>query len=158
MEKRIRLDFEIPLTKDLVALAPLSVQSAAVAIGNLEGGLTEGIISSEFDQTIEIYPTPDHTAPLLTLSNVKVTNVTVFRPTPKDGPSGDLFMTFSVNVKAETPFGGILATWALENLRGTIFFRGFDVQGSLALEQPDEKPHRTRKGKEAAAGEAEETE
>lgn len=156
MEKRVRLDIEIPLTPELIALAPVSIQSAATAIGNLEGGMTQGQISSEYDQTIELYATPDHTTPLLTLSNVKVSNICVFRPTPKEGPSSDLFLTFSVNVKAETPFGGHLVTWALENLRATIFLRGFDVQGSLALTdaEPAPKPARAGKskgGKDAAA-------
>lgn len=152
-EKRVRLDFEVPLSTDLIALAPLSVQSAAAAIGQQAAGLTQATISSEYDQTIELYETPDHTTPTITLSNVHLTGLDVFRPTPKDGPSSDLFLTFSANVKAEAPFGGQLVAWALEHLHGTVFFRGFDVQGSLALDEAPPTPKRGR-GKAQAAGES----
>jgi hypothetical protein len=147
LETRVRLDFEIPLSDALIAMAPHTIQNAAVIIGNLENAIPSSPISTEFDQTIEIYATPDHTTPLMTLANVKLVNMYIFRPTPKDGPSDATFLTFSTTVKAEMPFGGQLVTWALENIRRTVFFRSFDVQGSLALtDAPDaDQPEPTEK-------------
>jgi hypothetical protein len=156
MEKRIRLDFEVPLTEEMIENAAPTIRHAARAVGNPEGGMPDGKISTELDQTIELYSTPDHTTPIITLSNVKLVSLACFRPMPKDGPSSGVFLTFSATAKAEAPFGGQLATWALENLRSTIFFRGFDVQGTLPLvDSPEPAPKKTRvarSGKDAAAG------
>lgn len=155
LETRVRLDFEVPLSAELIELAPASIRNAALAIGNLEGGLTQGVISSEYDQTIEVYPTPDHKTPFITFPNVKLIGVEVFRPTPKEGPSKDLFLTFNCTVKAEGPFGDLLVCWALKHNRRTVFFRAFDVQASLPLSDATaEKPAgKRRSGKDAAANE-----
>lgn len=151
METRVRLDFEIPLSDELIALAAPTLQNAALTVGKLDNAIPTAPITTEFDQTIELYATPDHTTPLLTLSNVHLVNLEIFRPTPKEGPSTDLFLTFSITVKAEMPFGGQLVVWALENNHRTVFFRAFDVQGSLALtdatdaDQPEPTEKKSRK-------------
>lgn len=149
LETRIRLDFEILLSKDLIALAPPTIQNAALTIGKLDNAMPSAPISTEFDQFLEVFATPDHTTPMFTIPYAKLVNLSIFRPTPKEGPSNDLFLTFSTTVDAEGPFGTQLVTWALPNLRRTIFFRSHDLQGSLPLTEaaPEEKAPAKSKGK-----------
>ena len=133
LERRLRLDFEIPLSDELIGELPEALRKTAMAVGNLEDGLTEGTISTSYTQTLEIYALPDDDAPLLSIPNALLVGMHIFRPTPKEGPSSDLFLTFKTTVRAENGFGDELVTWALRNLRCTIFFRAFQAQGELNL-------------------------
>lgn len=135
-EKRLRLDFEVPLSEELIDALPEPLQRLAHAVGNLEDGLTDGKLSTAYSQTLEIYELPDAAKPTVTLTNALLYKLHIYRPTPKDGPTDDLFLTFSTTVRAENGFGDELVTWALRNLRGTIFFKSIEVQGELPLEHP----------------------
>lgn len=134
MERRVRLDFEIPLTTDLIDALPDALRKTANAIGNLEDGLTEGTISTAYSQTLEIYDLPEQRSPRISIPNALLVGMHIFRPTPKEGPSDDLFLVFRTTVRAEGEFGDDLVVWALRNLRGTVFFKAFEAQGELALE------------------------
>jgi hypothetical protein len=134
MERRVRLDFEIPLTAELIDTLPEALRKTANAIGNLEDGLTEGTISTNYSQTLEIYDLPDQRSPRISIPSALLVGMHIFRPTPKDGPSSDLFLVFSTTVRAENEFGDELVTWAMRNLRGTIFFKAFEAQRELPLE------------------------
>jgi hypothetical protein len=134
MERRVRLDFEIPLTEELIDALPDALRKTANAIGNLEDGLTEGTISTSYSQTLEIYDLPEQNNPRISIPNALLVGMHIFRPTPKDGPSDDLFLVFRTTVRAEGNFGDDLVTWALRNLRGTIFFKAFESQRELPLE------------------------
>jgi hypothetical protein len=137
MEKRLRLDFEIPLSDELIEQLPTALKKTANAIGNLEDGLTEGTISTSYDQTLDIYEYPGAPGPLITIPNALLASMHIFRPTPKEGPSSDLFLTFSTTVRAEGEFGDKLVTWALRNLRGSIFLRALEAQGELDLQEAE---------------------
>jgi hypothetical protein len=134
MERRVRLDFEIPLSDDLIDALPDALRKTAQAIGNLEDGLTEGTISTAYSQTLEIYDLPENRNPRISIPSALLVGMHIFRPTPKDGPSSDLFLVFSTTVRAEGDFGDQLVTWAMRNLRGTIFFKAFESQRELPLE------------------------
>jgi hypothetical protein len=134
MERRMRLDFEIPLTTELIDALPDALRKTANAIGNLEDGLTEGTISTAYSQTLELYDLPESRKPRITIPSALLVGMHIFRPTPKDGPSDDLFLVFRTTVRAEGTFGDDLVTWALRNLRGTIFFKAYEAQRELPLE------------------------
>jgi hypothetical protein len=134
MERRVRLDFEIPLTEDLIDALPDALRKTATAISNLEDGLTEGTISTAYSQTLEIYNLPEDRGPCVSIPNALLVGMHIFRPTPKSGPSDDLFLVFRTTVRAEGEFGDQLVTWALRNLRGTIFLKAFEAQAELAFE------------------------
>jgi hypothetical protein len=89
---------------------------------------------TSYDQTLEIYSLPEAPGPELSLPNVLLVGMHIFRPTPKEGPSSDLFLTFSTTVRAEGEFGDKLVVWAMRNLRGTVFFRAIEVQQKLDFE------------------------
>ena len=132
-ERRLRLDFEVPLSEELIDALPEPLKRTAIAVANLEDGLTEASHSTTYTQGIEIYALPDAPRPALTLGSALLYALHIYRPTPKDGPSDDLFLTFSTTVRSEGAFGDELVTWALRNLRATIFFKSLEVQRELPL-------------------------
>ena len=136
MERRVRLDFEVPLNDEIIADLPEALQKLAIAIGKLDDGLTEGTFSTEFQQALDIFGLPDDPEPAFSLPNVQLINMQIFRVLPKDGPS-DLFLAFSTTVRAENEFGDELVAWGLRNLHGTVFLRAYEVQGRLALEEAE---------------------
>jgi hypothetical protein len=134
METRLRLNFEIPLDETIIADLPESLQRLAAAVGKLEDGLTEGTVSTEYEQSLEFYEAPGTDA-VMRLDNAQLQGLHIFRPTPKEGPVDDLFLVFSTTVRAEGPFGDQLVIWALRHTRRTVFMRGYEKQATLPLEQ-----------------------
>jgi len=154
-ETRLRLDFEVPLTPETLELCPKCVKSAAKVIGDHNNGITQAKVSSEFFATLEAYMTPGHTVPDQTFPSCGLTGLQVFRPTEQEGSVKELYLTFSTTVRAEGPVGQAIVGWALQNLKGSIFLRAHEVQGTLDLQDaPAEKTAKAAKksGKEAAAG------
>ena len=132
-ERRLRLDFEVPLSEELIDALPEPLKRTAIAVSNLEDGLTEASHSTTYTQAIELYALPDAPRPSITLGSAQLYGLHIYRPTPKEGPSNDLFLTFSTTVRSEGAFGDELVTWALRNLRATIFFKALEIQQELPL-------------------------
>lgn len=153
-EVRISVDLETPLTPEVLEHAPDVVQRAAKVVQNLDNACDNLPVSKEFLTTIELYTTPDHTTPIHTLPTVEASNLVVWRPTLKEGPSKDLFLSFNVNVGAGGPEGGALAAWLLGMQRKVAFINAHQVQGTLPGMPVDAKPRAVKKvtGKDAAAG------
>jgi hypothetical protein len=133
METRLRLNFEIPLDEEIIAGLPDPLKRLAAAVGKLDDGLTEGTLSTEYEQSLEFYEAPG-TDVVMRLEDAQLQGLHIFRPTPKEGPVNDLFLVFSTTVRAEGGFGDQLATWALRHIRRTVFMRGYVAQGRLPLE------------------------
>jgi hypothetical protein len=130
-EKRIKLDFEMPLTDDNAALAPEQVVAALDAVSQLPHGIIESAICTEFEgQTIEFYPHPDHHAPQITIQNATVRKLLVYRPTPEEGATNAVYLQFTMTVKSDIE----LLTWAYKNLKATTFAQFHQTQPELALE------------------------
>lgn len=134
MERRLRLVFEVPLSAEVIDTLPEPLQKLAGAVRKLDDGLTEGTLSTEYQQSLELYEVSDNPEPLMRIENVQLIGMHIFRPTPKEGPADDLFLSFSTTVRAEGPFGDQLVTWALRHLRCTVYIKGYELQGRLALE------------------------
>jgi hypothetical protein len=157
-ETRVRVDFELPLTDEVLEYCHKSIKAVAQSISVFENGLTEGKINLEFLLTIELFTTPGHTVPAQTLSAVPVNSLFVFRPIEKEGSRKELYLQFSTTVRAEGPFGQALVAWLLPALKSTVFIRMHEVQGTLpgmgeeaAADDKERKPAR-KSGKDAAAG------
>jgi hypothetical protein len=133
METRLRLVFEVPLNESVLETLPEPLQRLAAAVGKLEDGITEGTLSTEYQQSLEMFESPG-TDSILSLENVQMMGMQIFRPTPKEGPEDQLFLTFSTTVRAEGEFGDRLVTWALRHLRRTVFVKAYALQGRLPLE------------------------
>jgi hypothetical protein len=135
LERRLRLQFEVPLTEDLIAALSDNLRRAAEGLANIPDGVTETTISTTFAQTLEFYPLPEAKGPEMVLGNVLLVGLHLYRPEPEEGPSGTVFLKFSTTVRAEESFGDRLVCWALRNLHGEVFLKCFDVQGELPLEK-----------------------
>lgn len=154
-EIRIGIDFEMPLTDDVIQHTPHLVQKAAKTVKNQDNGCSEYPLDNEFLCTVEMYDTPDHNTPAHTLSSVMASRLIVWRPTPKDGTSNELFLSFHVDARAMGPEGGALATWLLPMQRKTAFILAMQVQGTLpgmGESKESTKPRGRKAGKDAAAG------
>jgi len=156
-ETRVRIDFELPLTDEVLEFCHKSIQAVAKSISVFENGLTEGKINLEFLLTLELYTTPGHTVPAQTLAAVPVSSLFVFRPVEQEGSQKELYLQFSTTARAEGPFGQALVGWLLANLKSTVFIRMHEVQGTLpgmGEDAGEEKPSKAprKSGKDAAAG------
>lgn len=152
-ETRVGIDFELPLTDEVLEFCPKAVQTVAKSIGVYENGLTEAKINLEFLVTVELFETPGHTVPGQTLSAVPISSLLVFRPVEQEGSQKELYLQFSTTARAEGPYGQALVGWLLGKLKTTVFIRMHEVQGTLpGMEQEPEPKTPRRGGKEAAAG------
>jgi hypothetical protein len=133
-EKRLKLDFIMPLNDQNYKGAPGQVADAFLAVGKLESGITSVGISSEFEGlTVEFFATPDQQTPVLTIGGATIRSLEVTRPDAAQLNEGDVHLTFNTNV----PTTEELLLWAHRNHGATVFARFTATQGTLDL-QPAE--------------------
>ena len=152
-EARLRLDFELPLSDEVIALLPKQIQKQAKNVADVANGVARCPIDAEFDQAIECYLTPGNSVPSQAFSPVKLQGFNIWRPTLKEGDTKELFLDFHTTVSAGGVEGEALAGWLLRYMRKTLFIRTHEVQGVLPGMDAPEKPARKRSGKDAAANE-----
>lgn len=149
-EKRIKLDFEVPLTgKGLVGI-PSWIGAAMDACGQLENGITNVDLSQEFEgMTLEIFHLPedktDKRAHLLT--NCQLRGFSVSRPKGEGAKAEELTLHFHANVPGSTS----LWNWCYPHADATIWVV-FDVSQPKMEFQEGAKQPALIDSKAAAAG------
>jgi hypothetical protein len=133
-EKRIKLDFEMPLTGQPLEGMSKEVAAAFEAVAKLDNGITEAAICSEIKgQTLEIFDTDKSRKRNLLVVGADLQKLSVFRPKSEAGPRDDVSLSFSTTI----PYSAAAWTWAPE-YAGATFYATFEtVQASLpGTQQP----------------------
>jgi hypothetical protein len=119
-EKRIRLDFSMPLTGHSVVGMPTPVMKAFEAVAQLDNGIIDTDLALKADaQTIEFFPHDKRDAPrLLQLNNAELQSFTVSRPNTDQAKKRDevtLYFTTTV------PSSRKIWDWAYEHVGAEMF-------------------------------------
>lgn len=101
-DKRIRFDFSMPLTAEILKSAPRDVKDAFYAVAKGGAHLNPIGISAEFEGVIvSIFDTPQTKAARLELDNCTLKQLEVARPENKlNLDDGDVRLSFHMNVPA----------------------------------------------------------
>lgn len=145
-EKRLLLLLEMPLTDEILQVAPNRVQRASEFVAKIDNGAPELPVTDEFTgMNVEVYLTPDNISPFFTLTNVTIRKLLVFRAATSQEPTEETFLQFSINTGTAD---SQMVSWALEHYGKDIFLQ-FHHREDL-FTGPDSKS--------AAANDKEETE
>jgi hypothetical protein len=132
LEVRIKLDFELPLTDDILALMHPSVQAASKTLAELENGIPECKISLEFNELIEIYSKANGGDPLLSLPASPLRSLIVFRATNATADAKLRFLSFTTTVTLpDEKTTEKLVLWALRHIRRPVLIKALETQMSL---------------------------
>jgi len=127
-EKRVRLDFEVPLTDEVLEVAPPTILAAADTLGVLANGITEATIDLSFDQWLDVFEKSDSKVAVIALGQCHLQNLQVFRPTPADGSPTTRYLTFSTTIKPDDKLLIPLVCWATKNNTETFYLRMQEIQ------------------------------
>lgn len=126
-EKRLLLEFKMPLTTDNLMGAPRQVQAAFEAIAKLDNGIPQAPIETEFEGVGgEFFGVPDQREPASLVVAATFRKLEVKRE-----ESGDVVLTFNTTV----PWATKLWSWAGENLGATMFAEFHVTQPMLPMKQ-----------------------
>jgi hypothetical protein len=119
-EKRIKLDFSMPLTGQSVVGMPTPVMKAFEAVGQLDNGIIDTELAVKIEaQTVEFYPHDQKNAPVqLQLKSAELQSLTVSRPDTDQAKKRDevtLYFTTTV------PASKTIWDWAYANIGAEMF-------------------------------------
>lgn len=161
-EKRIRLDFAMPLTGQSEIGMPSEIGSAMRYVGDLKNGATSARIeAAPLPQTIQFFSTDSSKKPMFSaVAAIELKDLVVTRPSiSATADSAAVELSFHANI----PFNSAVWEW-IPNYFGKLFWCDFektqietsDVVAEKGGAQPSQQvltmPEK-RSGKEAAAGE-----
>lgn len=134
-ERRIRLDFLMPLDEDNLQGAPQQVVNAFATVSNPNNGITELKIASEFEwQIIKFFPTP--TSP----EAIRIENATVRGLVMRRDPKKDNGRTVTLEYETTVPYNSKLWAWGGENKGMATFVVFEEGQAEMNLTaKPDRK-------------------
>lgn len=138
-EKRIKLDFSMPLTGGSLVGMPVPVMKAFEAVAQLDNGImTTGLAVDVEAQAIDFYPHDQKNAPInLQLKNAELQSLTVSRPDTDQAKKRDeVTLYFTTTVPASRK----IWDWAYENIGCEMFaiFTASQPQLDIAL-TPEQK-------------------
>ena len=119
-EKRIKLDFSMPLTGQSETGMPTPVMKAFEAVAQLDNGIIDTALAVKVEaQTIEFYPHDKRDAPRhLQLNNAELQSLTVSRPDTDQAKKRDeVTLYFTTTVPASRK----IFDWAYDNIGAEMF-------------------------------------
>jgi hypothetical protein len=147
-EKRIRMDFAMPLTGQPLVGLPDFVNAAMDAVGKLDSGIVTADCSPELEGfTIEAFPTPEAKRRELLITGATLRGFQVARP-DGDTPSDEVTLYFHINVPGKKE----IIDYAWLNLGATVFCEFVQTQPSLDL-GAEKTNGKEKDSKSKAAGE-----
>jgi hypothetical protein len=148
-EKRIRLDFAMPLTGQPLVGLPDFVSAAMDAVGKLDSGIVTADCSPELEGfTIDAFPTPEAKRRELLITGATLRGFQVARPDGDTAAADDVTRYFHLNVPGRKE----IIDWAWENLGATVFCEFVQTQPSLDLAAEDKPNGKSKDAKSKAAG------
>lgn len=100
LEVRIKIDFELPLSDEIVKLMHPSVRAASDALANLENAIPECKISLDFNEVLDLYRADsEKSTPFISLPPGRIHGLIVFRSVASTADAKDRFLYFTTTVK-----------------------------------------------------------
>jgi hypothetical protein len=144
-EKRIRIDFAMPLTGQPLVGLPDFVSDAMGAVGKVDSGILNAELSAELEGiTIELFPHDKAKRREVLLTSCTLRKFSVARPDVKEGtPSDDVTLYFNTTV----PGTKEILDYCWDSLGMTVFGEFEQTQPSLDMGAGDEEEGGKKNGK-----------
>jgi hypothetical protein len=127
-EKRIRFDFQMPLTAEALQVAPKPVTEAFYAVAKDGGGMVGAVLAQEIEGlTVRFFSTGKTLAAALTLTGCTIRQLEVTRPEKGEINEGDIQLGFHMNIPASREAWD----WAYRHYGNDVFLACEETQPSL---------------------------